>query len=172
MYYCSLIYEPCLHKCAHFFVLPAMSQNLSASLEISLSHQAVYQHLLDNLVSGPSFIPTVIAAFYSPNRLWAPVCPDLLWCSQATSVDEKDLTSLPTCWGLGWSPCWILSCPQNLSQTSFSHISINSPSILTVSMATESPWKDLSIGTSHISRRSVTAEILGRSTGNHYGTVY
>ena len=113
MYYCSLIYEPCLHKCARFFVLPAMSQNLSASLEISLSHQAVYQHLLDNLVSGPSFIPTVIAAFYSPNRLWAPVCPDLLWCSQATSVDEKDLTSLPTCWGLGWSSCWIPSYPQD-----------------------------------------------------------
>ena len=59
-----------------------------------------------------------------------------------------------------------------LSQTSFGHISINSQSILTVSMATESPWKDLSIGTSHVSRRSVTAEILGRSTGNHHGTVY
>ena len=60
----------------------------------------------------------------------------------------------------------------NVSQTSFGHISINSSSILTVSMATESPWKDLSIGTSHISRRSVMAEILGRSTGNHHGTVY
>ena len=59
-----------------------------------------------------------------------------------------------------------------LSQTSFGHISINSPSILTVSMATESPWKDLSIDTSHVSRRSVMAEILGRSTGNHYGTIY
>ena len=59
-----------------------------------------------------------------------------------------------------------------MSQTSFGHISINSPSILTVSTATESPWKDLSIGTSHVSRQSIMAEILGRSTGNHYGTVY
>ena len=59
-----------------------------------------------------------------------------------------------------------------LSQTSFGHISINSPLILTASMATESPWKDLSIGTSHVSRQSIMAEILGRSTGNHHGTVY
>ena len=57
-----------------------------------------------------------------------------------------------------------------ISQTSFSHISINSPSILTVSMAMESPWKDLSISTSHVSRWSVIAEILGRSTGNCKGT--
>ena len=59
-----------------------------------------------------------------------------------------------------------------VSQTSFGHISINSSSILTVSMATESPWKDLSIGTSHVSRQSIMAEILGRSTGNHHGTIY
>jgi len=59
-----------------------------------------------------------------------------------------------------------------VSQTSFDHISINSSSILTVSMATESPWKDLSIDTSHVSRQSIMAEILGRSTGNHHGTVY
>ena len=39
-------------------------------------------------------------------------------------------------------------------------------------MATESPWKDLSIDTSHVLKWSVLAEILGRSTGNHYGTVY
>jgi len=75
--------------------------NLSASLEIFLSYQAVYYYLLDNLVSGPSFVPTVIAALYPSNRLWAPVCPDLLWHSQATSVDGKDLTGLPTYWGLG-----------------------------------------------------------------------
>jgi len=60
----------------------------------------------------------------------------------------------------------------SLSQTSFSHISTNSSTILTVLMATESPWKDLSIDTSHTSKRSVLAKILGRSTGNHYGTVY
>jgi len=59
-----------------------------------------------------------------------------------------------------------------LSQTSFGHISINSSSIQTVSMATESPWKDLSIDASHVSRQSIMAEILGRSTGNHHGTVY
>ena len=59
-----------------------------------------------------------------------------------------------------------------LSQTSFGHISINSLTILTVSMATESPQKDLSINTSHVSRQSIMAEISGRSTGNHHGTVY
>ena len=59
-----------------------------------------------------------------------------------------------------------------VSQTSFSHISINSSLILTVSMATESPWKELLIDTSHVLRWSILAEILGRSTGNHYGTIY
>ena len=44
--------------------------------------------------------------------------------------------------------------------------------ILTVLMATESPWKNLSIDTSHASKQSVLAEILDRSTGNHYGTIY
>ena len=66
--------------------------NLSASLKISLSHQAVYYYLLDNPVSGPLFVPTVIATLHPSNRLWALVCPDLLWRSQAASVDGKDLT--------------------------------------------------------------------------------
>ena len=44
-----------------------MSQKLSAFFEISLPYQAVYQYLLDNLVSGPSFVPTVITALYSSN---------------------------------------------------------------------------------------------------------
>ena len=39
--------------------------------------------------------------------------------------------------------------------------------ILTVSTATESPSKDLSIDTSHVSKQPVLAEILGRSTGNY-----
>ena len=39
-------------------------------------------------------------------------------------------------------------------------------------MATESPQKDLLIDASHISRQSVLVEILSRSTGNHYVTVY
>ena len=81
MYYCSLMYEPCLHKQAYFFVSTATLQNLSASLEIFLLYQTVYQYLLDNLVSGLLFVPTVIAALHPSNRLWAPVCPDLLWCS-------------------------------------------------------------------------------------------
>jgi len=51
-------------------------------------------------MSGPSFVSTVIAALHPSKRLWAPVCPDLLWHSQAASVDEKDLTGLPTCCGL------------------------------------------------------------------------
>jgi len=42
-------------------------KNFSASLEISLSYQAIYQYLLDNLVSGPSFVPTVIAALHPSN---------------------------------------------------------------------------------------------------------
>ena len=65
----------------------------------------------------------------------------------------------------------MISLSRKLSQTSFSHISINYLTILTVSMATESPWKDLSIDTSHISKQSILAEILGRSTGNYHSTV-
>jgi len=42
--------------------------NLFVSLEISLFHQAVYYYLLDNPVSGPSFVPTVIAALHPSNR--------------------------------------------------------------------------------------------------------
>ena len=61
---------------------------------------------------------------------------------------------------------------REVSQTSFGHISTNSSTILTVSTATESPWEDLLIGTSHALKRSVLAEILGRSTGNHHVTVY
>ena len=86
-------------------MLTSLSQLLcckycSVSLEISSFYQAIYQYLLDNLVSGSSFVPTVIAALHPSNRLWALVCPDLLWHSQAASVDEKDLTGLLTCCGL------------------------------------------------------------------------
>ena len=59
-----------------------------------------------------------------------------------------------------------------VSQTSFDHISINPSMILMVSMATESPQKDLLIDASHILRQSILAEILSRSTGNHYVTIY
>jgi len=41
-----------------------------------------------------------------------------------------------------------------------------------VLMAMESPQKDLFIDASYILGQSILAEILGRSTGNHYGTVY
>jgi len=71
-----------------------------------------------------------------------------------------------------WKDLLIDTSHISVSQTSFGHISTNSSTILTVSMAMESPLKDLSIDTSHASKRSVLAEILGRSTGNHYGTVY
>ena len=67
MYYYSLIDELCLHKQAHFFVSTTMSWNHSASLEISLPYQAVHQYLLDNPVSGLSFVPTVIAALHPSN---------------------------------------------------------------------------------------------------------
>jgi len=60
----------------------------------------------------------------------------------------------------------------SLSQTSFSQISINSLTILMVSMAPESPWKDLSINTSHVSKQSIMAKILGRSISNYYSTIY
>jgi len=59
-----------------------------------------------------------------------------------------------------------------LSQTSFGHISIGSLTIPIVLMVPKSPWKDLSIDTSHVSKQSVMAEILGRSTGNYYSTIY
>ena len=59
-----------------------------------------------------------------------------------------------------------------VSQTSFSYIFINSLMILTVLKAPESPWKKILINTSHISKQSIIAEILGRSTGNHHGTIY
>jgi len=62
--------------------------------------------------------------------------------------------------------------PLPLSQTSFGHISINSLTILTVLRATESPQKDLLINASHVPRQSILAEILSRSTGNHYVTIY
>jgi len=44
--------------------------------------------------------------------------------------------------------------------------------ILMASIAMESLQKDLSIGASHVLRQSIMVEILGRSTDNHYGTVY
>jgi len=44
-------------------------QDFSTSFEISLSYQAHYQYLLDNPVSGPSFVPTVIAALHPSNTM-------------------------------------------------------------------------------------------------------
>jgi len=59
-----------------------------------------------------------------------------------------------------------------MSQTLFGYISINSLMILIVLKATESPQKDLLINASHVSRQSILAEILSRSTRNHHVTVY
>jgi len=59
-----------------------------------------------------------------------------------------------------------------MSQTLFSHISINSSMILIVSKAIESPQKDLLINASHVSRQSILAKILSRSTSNYHVTVY
>ena len=72
MYYCRLIYKLCLHKCTASSSQLPYYENLSASLEISLSYQAVYQHLLDNIVSGPLFVPTVITALYPSNIVSPP----------------------------------------------------------------------------------------------------
>ena len=66
----------------------------------------------------------------------------------------------------------ILLSYDKLLQTSFSHISIKSSKFPTVLMAPESPWKNLLINTSHVLKWSIVAKILGRSIGNHYGTVY
>jgi len=44
--------------------------------------------------------------------------------------------------------------------------------ILIVLMAPKSPWKYISINTSYVSKQSIMAKILGKSTDNHYGTVY
>ena len=64
-----------VHKQARFFISTATSRNCSASLKISLPYQAVYQYLLDNLVSGPWFVPTIIAAFHPSNKIV--ICPFL-----------------------------------------------------------------------------------------------
>jgi len=66
---------------------------------------------------------------------------------------------------------WYLEC-NLVSQTSFGHISINSSKILIVLMASKSPWKDLLIDTSHVSRQSMMTKISGRSTGNYYSIIY
>jgi len=44
--------------------------NHSASLKIPLSYQVIYYYLLDNSVSGPSFVPTIIAALHPSNTKW------------------------------------------------------------------------------------------------------
>jgi len=44
--------------------------------------------------------------------------------------------------------------------------------IFTVSMAMESPQKDLLINTNHVSRQLILAEILSRSIDNYHVTVY
>jgi len=59
-----------------------------------------------------------------------------------------------------------------MSQTLFGHISINTSTISTVSMATKIPIKDLSINTSHVLRQSILAKLLSKSVGNYYGTTY
>jgi len=56
--------------------------NLSASLEISLPYQAVYYYLLDNPVSRPLFVPTVIAALHPSNTY--------LFCDEL-DIDSKSL---------------------------------------------------------------------------------
>ena len=55
--------------------------NLSASLKISLLYQAVYYYLLDNPVSGPSFVPTIIAALHPSN----------IYMESVKMLKEKDM---------------------------------------------------------------------------------
>jgi len=105
VYYCSLIYELCLHKCAHFFILTATSQNSSASLKISLPYQVCYQHLLDNPVSGPSFVPTVIAALHPSNRILIKMvafqpCNDLVICFQTEDHNSHEISGLLQVWNM------------------------------------------------------------------------
>jgi len=98
-----------------------------------------------------------------------PGIPRCIGYQNDTSISKVVTSQTGTLWD--WMPSRTVSLLP-LSQTSFSHISINYSTILTVSMDTESPWKDLLINTSHVSKQSVMAEILGRSTGNHHSTIY
>jgi len=59
-----------------------------------------------------------------------------------------------------------------LLQTSFGYISINSLMISMVLMVLESPWKDLPLDTSHVSRQSILAKLLSKSIDNYHGTTY
>ena len=89
----------------------------------------------------------------------------LLHSRSLHSCSTQSLTSLDF---LHYLYNYYIVCALFLSQTSFGHISINSSTILIVSTATKSPWKDLSINASYVSRQSILAEILGRSTDNYY----
>jgi len=104
------------------------------------------------------------------------------WYVEVLLIYHSKIDMLSSSTGLSWTklkPCAISPVlliyggnTQLLSQISFSHISINSSTILTVLMATKSPWIDFLINTSHISKWSILAKILGRSTGNYYSTIY
>jgi len=95
---------------------------------------------------------------------------------------------------LPWRPKWEKRLPRQLSASTLNacgmsiilpieigttchklHSAISSP-ILRRFPRSQSELKalkkDLLIDTSHVSKRSVLAEILGKSTGNHHGTVY
>jgi len=53
-----------------------------------------------------------------------------------------------------------------MSQTSFSHILINSSMFFTILTTPKSSYKDLLINTSHVSRRSILAKLLRKSVDN------
>ena len=59
-----IIVDQCMSH-AYISMLTSSSQlphhkGFSAFFKTSLSCQAIYQYLLDNTVSGPSFVPTVV----------------------------------------------------------------------------------------------------------------
>ena len=60
----------------------------------------------------------------------------------------------------------------NMSQTSFGHISINSSTISMVLIVPKSPYENLLIDISHVLRQSILAEISGKLVDNYYGTIY
>jgi len=88
-----------------------------------------------------------------------------LWKPYDHAIDFMEDAKLP-------KPAKVYPLSLVVSQTSFGHISINSLMILMVSKAIKSPQKDLFINASHISRQSILAKILSRSTSSHYVTIY
>ena len=143
-------------------VLSRMEANLDGLTQPEQCHTSAAGSIIHRRVMIRSKPSLLIANYIKIKRV------ELIWSRIAMAVEEN--------WTLEeWED--IEKVRRELkerlvSQTSFGHISISSSMIPMILMVPESPWKYFSIDTSHISKRSVMAEILGRSTSNHHGTIY